>query len=160
MSNADTVPPAVEQLLLRYLEIQENQRQLDEEKARLRDQLAEYLRDWQAPFWHPVVGGQPLKVRVKRDTEVVYQEELLRQRLGERYALILRPDPAKLRKHLTEITGCLQPVLDLVGSPHRDAVRDAIGNGTVRKEEFAGAYEKKEKVTLAVMRFREEAEAV
>ena len=159
MDNTDSIPPAIEQLLVRYLEIQESQRLLDEEKARLRDQLADYLHDFQAPFWNPVVAGQPLKIRVKRDTDVVYREELLRQRLGERYVLILRPDPSKVRRHLAEITGCLQPVLDLIGSPHRDAVREAITNGTVRKEEFAGAFEKKDKVTLAVTRFREEAEA-
>jgi hypothetical protein len=159
MDNSGAVPPAIEQLLLRYLEIQERQRQLDEEKSRLRDQLADYLRDFQEPFWYPVAGGQPLRVRVKKETEVAYNEELLRQRLGDRYRLVLRPDPVKVRRHLAEIGDCLQPVLALVGSPHREAVRDAIGSGAVSKEEFAGAYEKKDRVILAVMRVREEGES-
>lgn len=153
--NGTTLTPEIEKLLGRYLQIQDETRRLDEEKARLKDRLAGHLAGFVEPFWFPVVAGQPLRVRVHHATDFTYNEELLRQRLGERYLQILKPDPAKIRRHLSEVEELLRPALDLVGSPQRDQVRLAVERGAVPKDAFAGAFEKVTRTTIAVMRQRD-----
>lgn len=149
-----TVSPEVAGVLKRYLQIQEQMRALSDEKAGLQERLAEHLADYRGLFWNPVVAGQALRIRVRHEVEVHYNEALLRERLGECYTEILRPDPAKVRQHLSEVEPFLEPVLDLVGSPDRDCVRHAIEAGTVPKEAFAGAFTKANRTRVAVMRQR------
>ncbi len=153
--NGMALTPEVEQLLVRYLQIQEEVRRLEEEKGQLRDRLAGYLAEYQSPFWCPVVAGQPLRIRVRHEIDIEYNEELLRERLGDRYAQILRPDPAKIRRNLPAVETLLQPALALVGSPHRDSVRDAIERGAVPRDAFAGAFTKVSRTNITVMRQRE-----
>jgi hypothetical protein len=153
--NGTTLTPEMEKLLGRYLRIQDEARRLDEEKAQLKDRLASHLAGFTEPFWFPVVAGQPLKIRVQHAVDFTYNEELLRQRLGERYTEILRPDPAKIRRHLAAVEDLLRPALNLVGSPHRDQVRVAVERGAVPKDAFAGAFEKVSRTTIAVMRQRD-----
>ena len=153
--NGTTLTPEIEKLLGRYLQIQDETRRLDEEKARLKERLAGHLADFTEPFWCPVVAGQGLRIRVQHVTDFNYNEELLRQRLGERYLQILKPDPAKLRRNLSAVEDLLRPALDLVGSQQRDQVRAAVERGDVPKDAFAGAFEKVNRTTITVMRQRD-----
>lgn len=150
-----TVTPNVERLLVRYLQIQDEMRQLDEEKASLNRQLCEHMAGYRQPCWFPTVAGQTLKIRVRHEVQVLYDEDLLRQRLGERYVQILRADPTKVRRHLAAVEDLLRPALDRVGSPDRDRVRTAVESGIVPRDAFSGAYEKTAWTTVAVMRLRE-----
>lgn|GEM_PF-1233872 len=150
-----TVTPEVEQLLIRYLQIQDEVRRLEEEKAALNGRLCQHLAEFAQPCWFPTVAGQAIKVRVRHEVQVLYDEGLLRQRLGERYVQILKADPAKVRRHLTDIEDLLRPALDRVGSPDRERVRTAVESGVVPRDAFNGAYEKTSWTTVAVMRLRE-----
>ena len=154
--NGTTLTPEIEKVLGRYLQIQDESRRLDEEKARLRERLAGHLAGFTELFWFPVVAGQPLRIRVQHTTDFSYDEELLRQRLGERYVEILKPDPTKIRRHLPAVEALLRPALDLVGSPQREQVRVAVERGAVPKDAFAGAFEKVSRTTIAVMRQRDD----
>jgi hypothetical protein len=150
--------PEIEKVLTRYVQIQEEARRLADEKATLQERLACHLADFAEPFWFPVVAGQPLKVRVHHATEFVYDEDLLRQRLRERYTQILKPDPVKVRRHLPDVERLLWPALDLVGAPHRDQVRIAVEKGAVPRDAFTGAFEKVTWTSIAVSHVRDEAE--
>jgi hypothetical protein len=154
--NGPTMTPEIERLLTRYLQIQDEMRRLDEEKTALNDRLCTHLTQFPGPFWFPTVGGQALKIRVRHDEHFVYNEELLRQRLGERYAQILKADPAKVRRHLGEIEDLLRPALGLVGTPNRERVRTAVEAGVVPRDAFTGAFEKTSCTTVAVMRLRDD----
>ena len=103
-------------------------------------------------MWAPVVAGTPVKVRYARETVVEYDEPVLRERLGERYVHVVRPDPRKIRSHLAELEPLLAPALARIGTPDRDRVRAAVERGLVRTEEFAGAFRKQTRTRLAVMR--------
>ena len=156
MSTTPPLPSEVEQALKRYLEIQREERRLADEKNELRRVLWTHLDGirWDRLFWHPTVAGQSLRVRYQKRTVVEYDEEELRRRLGDRYAHILRADPRKIRQHLAEVEEHLKPVLELIGSPNRDRVRSAILARLVAKEDFAGAFRKTIKRTIAVLRER------
>ena len=155
MSAQPASTPEMESVLARYLEIQAEERRLREEKGRLQEALMAHLAGLEGKFWCPVVAGQPLIVSYARSVEIAYDEELLRERLGERYRRILRPDPRKLKARLDDVESCLEPVLDLIGSPHPDRVRSAVRSGVVSQEEFRGAFTKTEKHRIAVRRDRE-----
>ncbi|MBM4034031.1 MAG: hypothetical protein FJ291_19945 [Planctomycetes bacterium] len=157
MNPQPPLTPEIERVLGRYLEIQQEAHRLEEEKDQLRDILAAHLADLRGLFWFPVVAGCPLRVRYSREVRVDYDAALLQKRLGERYVHVLKPDMAKLRKHLAEVEPRLAPVLSLIGSPSADRVRAAISKGLVAKEEFAGAFKKTLKCNIAVMRVRDQA---
>jgi len=154
MAEATRLSPELEKTLSRYLEIQQEERRLAEEKNRLREVLMAHMDRTGRNFWFPVLAGQELKVRYSSTTQVRYDEELLRQRLAERYVRVLAPDPRKVREHLAEVEPCLEPVLAIIGSPTPDKVRAAILAGVVAKEEFRGAFEKSLKRLLVVSRAR------
>ena len=144
------VTPDIAKVLTRYLEIQQQDQELQAEKVRLQEALANYLAKQGDGTWFPVVAGTTLKVRYLRESVVEYDEEQLRTRLGDRFVHVLRPDPKKVRGHLAELEASLQPFLATIGSPDRDKVRAAIEQGLVRADEFAGAFRKSVKTRVAV----------
>ena len=156
MAAEPPLTPEIEGVLSRYLEVQGQLRRLREEREQLRDALLAHVAGLEGRFWFPVVGGETLMVSRRRRVEIDYDEDLLRQRLGERYTRILRPDVRKLRRHLDDVEGALEPVLALIGSPHPDRVRSAIESGEVQSEEFQGAFKKGLKESLTVRRARED----
>ncbi len=154
MSEPRTMPESVARDLRRYLEIQDSERVLREEKSALQERLGSYLAGQRMNLWTAEVDGQSLKVRRQSVQTVEYNEELLRQRLGDRYPHILAPDPRKIRLHLDEIAPALAPYLEQVGSPQPQAVKAALERGLVAKEEFAGAFHKEIRERVAVSRLR------
>ena len=103
--------------LKRYLELQQEEQRLREEKAALQEKLANHMAGQQLTCWYPELEGQPLKVRCTATTVVEYDEATLKARLGPRYAAVLAPDVRKIRRHMAELDAALAPVLDLIGSP-------------------------------------------
>lgn len=126
----------------RYMQIQYEIAQLEREKEQLRDALAKELEGKVPMKWHAMVDGKPLLVTHKFKTVVRYDEPLLRERLGERYAEILEVDGVKLRKNRELVRPLLMPVLDRVGSPAAARVENAIRAGTLTVDAFRGAFQK------------------
>ena len=101
-------------------------------------------------YWYPKIDGQALKVRYRETTAIEYNESLLHNRLGDRYATILALDLRKIRLHLDKLESLFTPVLSLIGSPSPEKVRIAIENGIVNKQSFTGAFKKTVKRFVAV----------
>jgi len=142
--------PELEAVLARYIEIQHEEKRLAQEKALLRDTLIANVSSEPSVLWYAMLAGQRVSVRHTSSVHVDYNEQLLQQRLGERYLSILKPDIWKVRRNLSLVEPHLQPVLLLVGSPDRDKVREAITGGIARQDEFAGAFEKSMKHMIVV----------
>ena len=142
--------PELRQILLEYEDIQRQERALRDQKEALREKLVTHMRSLQAAEWTPEIDGRPFKVRYRHSASVEYDEELLRQRLGDRYRQVLGPDPRKVRRHLDEVAHLLEPSLDIVGSPMPDKVKAAIASGLVSADEFKGAFNKTQKDYIAV----------
>lgn len=140
----------MEQVLSRYLEIQQEERALREEKSALQERIAAHMEQIGQTLWFPDIAGQKLKVRCSKTMVVEYDEEQLRLRLGSRYTEILAPDLRKIRQHLPELLGLLSPFLAVIGSPTADRVRQAVERGLVKTEEFIGAFRKTTKRFVAV----------
>lgn len=137
-------------MLRRYLQIQAEEQRLKEEKAALQTSLAGYMDQNQTGIWLPVVDGLKLKVLSRSSVVIEYDETILRERLGERYAAILAPDIRKIRQNLRQVEAVLTPILDIIGSPSPDKVKDSIEKGLTRKEEFVGAFDKTIKHKISV----------
>jgi len=146
----------IEAVLERYLDIQDEEQKLKEEKSRLQDKLKTHMSPTGCPKWFAEAGGQKLAVVYREKTEIEYNEDLLRDRLGDRYVSILGPDLRKLRAALPRIAPYLDPVMSQIGSPDPEKVRVAIESGTMRKEDFENAFVKRQRGTVAVTRVREE----
>jgi hypothetical protein len=151
-----TPDPVIEPVLKRYLQIQQEEQRLKEEKGRLQEALANHLGQRQLSVWNPNLNGQLLKVRHQTHVTVKYDEALLQSRLKDHYTTLLAPDIRKIKLHLAELGDALSPVLSLVGSPHPDKVRSAIENGSVPKEAFTGAFTKTSRHIVSVAKMRAE----
>jgi len=149
-----TPDPLIEPVLKRYLQIQQEEQQLKEEKGRLQEALANHLGQRQLSVWNPTLNGQLLKVRCQTHVTVKYDEELLQSRLQDRYPALLAPDIRKIKLHLAKLSDTLSPVLALVGSPNPDKVRSAIETGLVPKEAFADAFTKTTRHIVSVSKAR------
>ena len=139
-------------LLQRYDALEEKLAALQEEKQELRREITAGLQA--AGFNEQAfeIGGRLVRCKLRRQTKVDYDESLLRERLKDRYRLILAPDPTRIRRHMDEVGPLLEPVLELVGKPSRELVRQRVTEGTVGVDEFAGAFVKSDTVGLVVSR--------
>ena len=115
---------------------------LEEEKDRLRDIIAKELEGETPSRWNAVLDGKPLVVTHGFRTAVSYDEDTLRQRLGEAFYDLLDIDGAKLRKNREAARPLLAPILATVGSVSPERVEAAIKDGKVKAEAFRGAFRK------------------
>lgn len=152
MDGAEKPRSELDQLLAELEQVDERIDLLQLDKKQLRDRITELLRRMGTDRIKVDAGDHTTSLRITRRTTVRYDEELLRERLGPRYASILEPDMRRVRKHLPEIEHLLEPVLDRVGAPSREKVEEAIVAGTLSAGDFAGAFEKTTADVLYVRR--------
>ena len=67
----------IEEILIRYIQIQTQEQALKEEKTRLQDRIEAHMDRTGQSLWFPVVEGQRLKVRCRKTIVVEYDEETL-----------------------------------------------------------------------------------
>ena len=155
---ADLRDPRAEldEALARLHEVDERIDALQLDRKAIRDRITELLHYLGTDKLKVDAGDHTTSLRLIRRTVVKYDEDLLRDRLGDRYESILEPDMRRVRKHLPEIGHLLQPALDLVGAPSRDLVEQRILDGSLAARDFSGAFEK---TTTDVLYVRRQASA-
>lgn len=153
-SQTGALPEDIAQAVRRYVAIQRESAALQEERYRLRDQIAAHMAREGAASLTPEVDGTRMIVRHNVKSVVEYNEAVLKARLGQDYRLILWPDPDKIKKNLPKAAPLLMPILDEIGSPSPEAVKAAIASGKLRKEQFDGAFERRQTQTFSVSRER------
>ena len=139
----DTAMPAeTANAIRRYMEIQREMSRLEQEKEELRNLIAKELEGRVPASWRPTLDAKPLVVMHGFRTTVKYDEDILRERLGDRYREILEIDGTKIRKNRELVRPLLESVLDQVGTPQASRVESAIRSGAVTADEFRGAFKK------------------
>jgi len=144
----------IEETLTEYTQLQQEEQKLKERKHALQEKLKAHLCSSENNIWYPEVGDVRLKVSYRSTSNVEYDEETLRARLGERYRSLLKPDIKKLRAELPNLGSELAPLLDRIGSPSPEKVKAAVESGAVSADEFKGAFSKtrKEYISVAVLK--------
>lgn len=150
----DGMPLDIVRALIRYLEIQEQAVELDNEKKQLRDVIANYMEAERVDYLNTKVEGDSVHIRSSVKPTTVFDELGLQKELGEQYTLILEPDATKVKKCLPELKEALQPYLAVVGSPTDAAVRAAISNGAVKREQVVPYVKMEDKLSFSVSRRR------
>ncbi len=146
------VPDDLLAILRRLNEVDQILEQAKEERVFLRERIVELMAANQQRERRMDVDGQPMMLRVQVRRKVRYDEEVLRERLGDRYRQILAPDARKVRKHAAELGPALDEHLELIGSPTPERVQSAIEGGLVSADEFRGAFKKDTTRVLNVRR--------
>jgi DNA repair exonuclease SbcCD ATPase subunit len=141
----------IAETLKEYTQIQQEELRLKERKQALQEKLKTHLRRDDTHVWFPEVSGMRLKVSYRSVTQVEYNEENLRARLGNRYRTLLEPDLKKLRAELLNLGNELEPLLERIGSPSPERVKAAVEAGTVSTDEFRGAFTKTVKEYISVV---------
>jgi len=137
-------------VLTRYLEIQAEERRIAEEKHSLQRRLAAHFRGFRGRYWFTEIGNRRLRITYNESMKVEYNEEALRNRLGDRYREILSIDWNKLKGRGNLIESLLQPYVAEIGSPDREKIRSAIAEGRFSVEDFRGTFTKSGKPFVAV----------
>ncbi|RPI25530.1 MAG: hypothetical protein EHM61_14145 [Acidobacteria bacterium] len=137
-------------VLARYVEIQAEERKIEQEKHSLQRRLASHLKGFRGRYWFTEVGNRRLRITYNESLKVEYEEEALRQRLGDRYNEILSIDWTKLKGRADLIETLLHPHLSEIGSPDREKIRSAIAEGRFTVEDFRGTFTKSGKPFVAV----------
>ena len=141
-------------VLEEYVTLQAEERRLRERKQELQERLKTHLRGEAQRQWFPEVGGERLKISYRSVPQLEYDEDLLRLRLGERYASILEPDLRKLKAELPNLGAELEPLLGRIGSPTPERVKAALHDKMVAAEEFKGAFTRTLKEYISVAHVR------
>jgi len=137
-------------LLAEYRVMEKEMARLDETKKTLRAAIQRVLDEEGKSAYAAIVNGEPIVLQLKTQTEIRYDENLLRTRLGREYDRILQPDIAKIRRHLMELEPVLAPHLEKIGSPSRQKIRQLVSSGEIPLEVFRGAFQKIQKSILFV----------
>lgn len=146
MEITEELKPILEQ----YRKIEQELENLEQRKQTLRTRIQGVLDGKGQTFHSQMVNGEPMILVLKQHTEIRYNEEILRRRLGNEYVSILKPDLKKIKTHLQEITPALLPYLEKIGTPSRETIKYLIGEGKLEQQQFQGAFEKTMKTTLFV----------
>ena len=154
MTDTTPTPVDISGLVQQLDEVEGHLKQLNEHKKELREQLTDALKQAGLKEHATPMGDHTIRLKLRQSVKVCYDEELLKERLGERYSLLLEPDARRMRKHMDVIAPLLDPVLDLVGTPSRDLVAAHVKEGTFSIDDFAGAFDKEKKATLYVQRVK------
>ena len=136
------MPAETAKAIRRYMEIQGEMARLEQEKDELRNLIVKELDGQVPPSWRPTLDAKPLVIMHGYRTTVKYDENILRERLGDRYHAILELDGTKIRKNRELVRPLLESVLDQIGTPQAARVESAIRSGSVTADEFRGAFKK------------------
>jgi hypothetical protein len=152
MSEPNTDATTLEELLQRYDAVLQQLDALQDQKNELRQEIQQRLLAAGRAGAEIESDGKVLKATVRTRRVVEYDQALLRERLGERYRLVLAPDMRKIKANLEAVEPLLGPVIEECGSPSQDRVRDAIESGALQREDFRGAFSSEDRSTLYVRR--------
>ncbi|MBF0229505.1 MAG: hypothetical protein HQK63_07935 [Desulfamplus sp.] len=137
-------------ILKRYKEIEAQLELLTKEKEELRNHIKLLLTESENNIYNTRIDNEVINISLINKSDIKYDESMLKERLGDKYYLILKPNIVKIRKNLSEIESFLAPCLDKIGSPSRDIIKERIGNGEFSISDFKGSFKKVIKSTLYV----------
>ena len=142
----------MEDLLRRYLKIQDESRRLEGERKSLRDKIATTLSLCGKTGEDMFVDQCPLHIRCEPKTVYKFDDQLLRNRLGRAYYSILEPDTQKMKAHMDEVVRCLAPIIHKVGVPSGRRLDAAIRAGRISADLVEGAVTRQSDFSFAVQR--------
>lgn len=137
-------------LLAEYRVMEKEMARLEETRRTLRAAIQGLLEAEGTSAFAAIVSGEQILLELKTHTEIRYDEALLRTRLGTDYHRVLKPDMAKIRRHLAELSPILAPYLDIIGSPSREKIRQLVSSGEIPLDAFRGTFQKIQKSILFV----------
>ena len=148
------LPSAVdmEDLLRRYLRVQDESRRLEAERKGLRDKIASVLSLSGTTGQDMFVDQCPLHIRCEPKTVYKFDDQLLRTRLGRAYYGILEPDTQKMKAHMDDVVRCLAPIIHKVGVPSGERLDAAIRAGRISADLVDGAVTRQSDFSFAVQR--------
>ncbi|MBF0223843.1 MAG: hypothetical protein HQK76_00185 [Desulfobacterales bacterium] len=148
--NDISIKEELKETLAKYRIIEQELENLEKQKQMLRSKIQLLLENLGQTSYNTVIEEKPIALQLKYQTDIKYNEELLKHRLGDKYIHILEPDLKKIKQHLHEITPALAHYMETIGSPSRDKIKELILGGEFDKQDFSGAFKKIHKTTLYV----------
>lgn len=145
----------LQSLLERVLTLRQEIGQLEREEQDVREQVGAWMRANGRQLINAQTSAGMLKVRRDERVKITYDEELIRQRLGQAVFLqLLSPDWQKARREATSLPEWLGSHYAAIAALDRHKVKAAVESGQVDAAAFAGAFTRESKEIVSITRLQ------
>lgn len=144
----------LEELIEEILFIRAQMAEMEEEERNLRQQVSELMKQREMAQAQVETTHGKVKVRRNQQVKITYNDELLRQRLGnERFRALSTVDRNKLKQHWEQLPGWLGERFFDIATLDRHKIKEAVEGGRIEGNLFAGAFKKEtqEIVSISVL---------
>ena len=132
----------ITKLLVEIKEIESKIEAMESEKQELRKKVIAVMTEKGSALEIIDLPIGKFKMVKKQVANVTYSEEILKQRLGNKYKLVLDLDAKQLRDHKVEVLQALGDKILDVGVISQNRVKAAVASGELAAGDFKGAFEK------------------
>ena len=144
----------LEELIEEILFIRSQIAEMEEEEKNLRQQVSELMKLRNLSQSQVDTTHGKVKVRRNQQIKITYNDELLRQRLGnDRFRALSTVDRNKLKQHWEQLPTWLGDHFFDIATLDRHKIKEAVEGGRVEGSLFAGAFKKEtqEIVSISVL---------
>lgn len=144
----------LEELIEEIMFIRAQIAEMEEEEKSLRQQVNELMKQRDLAQTQVETTHGKVKVRRNQQVKIVYNDDLLRQRLGsDRFRGLATIDRNKLKQHWEQLPTWLGDRFMDVASLDRHKVKEAVEGGRIEGSLFVGAFKKEtqEIVSISVL---------
>ncbi|MGE5653689.1 MAG: hypothetical protein ACM3ZQ_05395 [Bacillota bacterium] len=144
----------LDELIEEILFIRSQMAEMEEEEKNLRQQVSELMKQRDMAQAQVETTHGKVKVRRNQQVKITYDDELLRQRLGnERFRALSTVDRNKLKQHWEQLPAWLGEHFFDIATLDRHKVKEAVEGGRIEGGIFAGAFKKEtqEIVSISVL---------
>ena len=146
----------IEKLLLKVKEIEGELELLKNEKEELRQQIIVVMNEKQSDKEIVDLPIGKFKIAKRCITTVTYEQDVLKERLGDKIKLVLDLDTHKMRSHKAMVVEALGDKLIDVGKISQTKVKQAVASGELSLSDFKDAFEKKTVDRITISKVRDE----
>lgn len=140
----------LEELVRKYVGLQQESRRLEAERITLRDQIAAIMAKWERTSLEMVVDDELIRIRSQPKISYRIDAAGLRSRVGHLYDSLLEPDTRRLKEHRDEVLRCLSPIIGKIGVPSGELIENAIATGRLSRSLIDDLIVRKPDVAFAI----------
>lgn len=129
---------------------------LENERRKIREEIGNLILEHGRRVYLLKTDKILYVLKYKKLEKINYHENLLKDRLQDRFKTILVPDPNKLRKNMDKAIKLLDPILEEIGKVSKERVKEQVKLGHIQLDEFKGAFTKEVKNVLYVSQGKKE----
>ncbi len=139
------------QELIQQIDMVENQLiALEEKKKELRNEVTKLISGFSRNYFVQIPSKGNIRLELRQKLTRHYREDILKARLGDRYAFLLNLDPKRIRPYLDEVLRLVNPILPQIGKVDTTRIEWAVTQQLIHVSELRDTCTVKSKNVLYI----------